>query len=366
MKKQLLCVTGLSPQVVTETLYALAMQATPWVPETIHIITTKEGAQRIKLMLLHPQTGWLNALRQEYQLPPIQLDDNTIHILQNSQGKQLEDIRTREDNETLADFITDIVRKLTRDNHSQLHVSIAGGRKTMGFYAGYAMSLFGREQDRLSHVLVSEPFESNRDFFYPSRQSRVIYTFDDNNRPLDTSKAEVSLAEIPFVRMRYLIPDNIIQDKNRFIDVVKQTQQAVGNRHVKISLPDNSLYINGERIKLQPQEFTLYLWLAERAKAQQPGIHWSQNASAPEYMRYYSKIMSTFSAHYERTEKKLQHGMDKDFFELNKAKVNQKIKQQLGKLKATPYLIQSIGKIPQTRYKLFGISLEPANIKIIS
>jgi CRISPR-associated protein (TIGR02584 family) len=28
-----------------------------------------------------------------------------------------------------------------------------GERKTMGFYVGYALSLFGRAQDRLSHVI---------------------------------------------------------------------------------------------------------------------------------------------------------------------------------------------------------------------
>jgi CRISPR-associated protein (TIGR02584 family) len=59
------------------------------------------------------------------------------------------------------------VRELTADPDCAIHASIAGGRKTMGFYLGYALSLFGRPQDRLSHVLVSSPFESNQNFFYP-------------------------------------------------------------------------------------------------------------------------------------------------------------------------------------------------------
>ena len=50
---------------------------------------------------------------------------------------------------------------------ASLHVSIAGGRKTMGFYVGYALSLFARDQDRLSHVLVPPSLESRQDFFYP-------------------------------------------------------------------------------------------------------------------------------------------------------------------------------------------------------
>ncbi|MBV5299598.1 MAG: TIGR02584 family CRISPR-associated protein, partial [Rhodoferax sp.] len=76
------------------------------------------------------------------------------------------DIRSPADNRAAADFITAQVRAITADSGCALHASIAGGRKTMGFYLGYALSLFGRPQDRLSHVLVSEPFESSYDFFY--------------------------------------------------------------------------------------------------------------------------------------------------------------------------------------------------------
>ena len=44
----------------------------------------------------------------------------------------------------IADAITALVRALTADPGSAVHASIAGGRKTMGFYLGYALSLFGR------------------------------------------------------------------------------------------------------------------------------------------------------------------------------------------------------------------------------
>ncbi len=40
-RRILLAVTGLTPQVVTETLYALACRPqTPWVPDEIHLVTT--------------------------------------------------------------------------------------------------------------------------------------------------------------------------------------------------------------------------------------------------------------------------------------------------------------------------------------
>ncbi len=83
--------------------------------------------------------------------------------------KPLMDIRTAEDTEVAADHITDHVRKLTRDQDSALYVSIPGSRKTPGLCTGSALSLYSRRQDRLSHVLVSAPYESLPDSFYLRR-----------------------------------------------------------------------------------------------------------------------------------------------------------------------------------------------------
>lgn len=179
-RRLLLAVTGLSPQVVTETLYALACnRQPPFVPTEIHLITTAEGRQRAELALLSEDPGWFHRLCKDYALPPIAFDASNIHTVEDDRGRPLDDIRSPEDNERLADRVTDLVRQLTADEQAALHVSIAGGRKTMGFYLGYALSLFGRPQDRLSHVLVSEPFESSWEFFYPTPYSRIITTRDN-------------------------------------------------------------------------------------------------------------------------------------------------------------------------------------------
>lgn len=61
----LLAVTGLTPQVVTETLYALQAQGEP-LPAAIHILTTAEGGQRAKLTLIND--GWLARFYNDYQL----------------------------------------------------------------------------------------------------------------------------------------------------------------------------------------------------------------------------------------------------------------------------------------------------------
>lgn len=138
----LLCVTGLSPQVVTETCFALVKQTpAPWIPTEIHVITTKAGADNARLNLLSEAKGWFHRLSVDYQLPPIRFDVHNIHVIKDRLGVALSDIRSQSDNEDAADFICQIVRDLTANTDSELHVSIAGGRKTMGYYLGYALSL---------------------------------------------------------------------------------------------------------------------------------------------------------------------------------------------------------------------------------
>lgn len=62
-RRILLAVTGLSPQIVTETLYALAVAREPaWVPSEIQIVTTLRGAEEARLNLLSESPGWFHRI----------------------------------------------------------------------------------------------------------------------------------------------------------------------------------------------------------------------------------------------------------------------------------------------------------------
>lgn len=230
-RRILLAVTGLTPQVVTETLYALACASEdPWIPDEIHLITTATGAENARLNLLPADKGWFHRLCRDYQLPPIHFPAENIHILRASDGAVLEDIRTQAQNTLAADFITETVRRLTSDEGSELHVSIAGGRKTMGYYLGYALSLYGRQQDRLSHVLVSDPYETNREFYYPTPYEHPIHSRrGDKEITIDARNAQVELAKIPFVRLRDGLPERLRQGKADFSQVVNAANRALEN-----------------------------------------------------------------------------------------------------------------------------------------
>ena len=175
-RRVLLMVTGRTPQVVTETLYALGRQDPPFLPTEVHLITTAEGAQDAKLALLDPDEGWFHKLVEEYGLSGIRFEADQIHCIRDASGRAVADIRSAAEHQACADLITAMVRDFTADEaDTTLHVSLAGGRKTMAYYLGNALTLFGRPQDRLSHVLVPPPYETNRAFFYPASKSRPLY-----------------------------------------------------------------------------------------------------------------------------------------------------------------------------------------------
>lgn len=204
----LVVVSGMSPQVLTETLYALAVQRTPpFLPTEIHLLSTSSGARHARLSLLDGDAHF-HRLCDDYALDAGVFGAAGIHALAGLDGRPLDDIRSAEDNEAAADFITGFIRDQTARADAAVHVSMAGGRKTMGYYAGYALSLYGRDQDRLSHVLVSEGFEGHRDFFYPTPSSTAIYR--EGKPALDASEARVELAEIPFVRLRDELPEDML------------------------------------------------------------------------------------------------------------------------------------------------------------
>ena len=82
-RRILLCVTGLSPQIVTETLYALAVtQAAPFIPTEIHLLATSDSAQKARKTLLHPDGGHFHALLKDYpQIGQPNFDENSIHVI---------------------------------------------------------------------------------------------------------------------------------------------------------------------------------------------------------------------------------------------------------------------------------------------
>jgi len=245
----------MSPAVITETLYGIAGRGEDW-PQALCIVTTSKGKERLWQGLV--EQGHLTALCQELGRPELPLSAEDILVVPDAAGAAVADARSAADHEAMADFIITVVRNLTGSDNRRIHASIAGGRKTMTFYLGYAMSLFGRHFDCLSHVLVSEGYENHPNFYYPTRATRIIRLPD--GRELDTRHAEVTLADIPFIRQRHLLP-SLLKDEGEKVsfrqtvelinlgqqpDDIRLTVDAPGQRLVLGSSADQNLRIEIE------------------------------------------------------------------------------------------------------------------------
>ena len=262
-KNILVCVAGATPQVITETIYALAAKSPPVYIEELYVITTAYGRRLIKEKLL--DEGILAQLVREYKLPPIRFTEESIIVIKDSAGNTLDDIRNDKDNESTGDIITDFIRKMSKREDIALHCSIAGGRKTMSFYLGSALQLFGRPQDRLYHVLVSPEFENNPDFFYPPRRPVRIRCRmpDGTERLLSTRNAEIHLADLPFVRLK----DKVWLEKKTFREFIREAEVsmrlAISHLPLRLKLRERLLFIGDIKIPLPPMLLSLYALFAE-------------------------------------------------------------------------------------------------------
>jgi CRISPR-associated protein (TIGR02584 family) len=297
-RRVLLCAAGLTPQIVTETLYALAVTPErgrdPFIPTEIHVVTTTVGAKRIQLELLRAHEGQFFRLCTDYGLDAatIRFDPSTLHVMSNG-NTALDDITTVEDSTAAADFIVSKVRELTLDSNCALHVSLAGGRKTMGYLIAYGLSLFGRPQDRLSHVLVTADFESHPDFFFPPKTSRVLHTRQArprDDKPIDTADAEIVLAEMPFVRMRDGLDPSLLDGSASYSEIIERAQRAQRAPLMELNLTDRVVLCAGIPVHLGWKEFTLLVLLARRIVDRLPPLTALKAGNAKDFAETFRRI----------------------------------------------------------------------------
>lgn len=255
----LFLVTGMSPQIITETVWALACdpnKTDKWIPDEIHVLSTEDGLNQIRATLFDEQV--FAKLKSDYPvLTHTKFDKESLHVF-SKDGIALKDLKTPADNELAADMICQKVREFTQDDNVNLHVSIAGGRKTMGFYAGYALSLYGRSQDRMSHVLVDSDYESAIGFYYPTVSDYFVEQRFTGKR-FNAKDAKIWLANIPFVRMRFSInQDDIIANKD-FSTVVEMINLSLQPIQLTLDGKRKTVAIQDKTCKLTPKEFSLYL-----------------------------------------------------------------------------------------------------------
>lgn len=254
----LIFVAGSTPQIITETIQGLSRQSSPVYATEIHIITTLLGHQRIYNSLIKDKV--LQHMCIDLSIPPIPDNQVYFHIPLSDQGSQLDDIRSERENEIIGDLITSLVRQLAGRADTRLHCSIAGGRKTMSFYLGAALQLFGRPQDRLYHALVSPEFESNpRFFFIPTVPVDISGRAPDGTAvTLNTANAAITLAELPFIRLG----GSVGFKGASFVEMVAEGQRSIDTAtlqpEVLLDLSERTITIARTQLELIPTQLMLY------------------------------------------------------------------------------------------------------------
>lgn len=375
-RRILLMVTGRTPQVVTETLYALCVrQKPPLIPTEVHLVTTAEGAQDARLALLAPDTGRFHRLCNDYALSGIGFTPEQIHVIRDAEGRPVDDIRMKAEHEACADLITEKVRAFTADDDAALHVSLAGGRKTMTYYLGNALTLFGRPQDRLSHVLVPPPFESNPEFFYPTPYDHPLYS-NRLERWFDAKDAEVTLADIPFVRLRNSLPSrfkSLEEGQASFTEVVAATQQVFEPPTVTLDFREKGLHLaDGRFIALSGADLAFYAWLARRALSRAPAVRIpskDQRRWKPPEREEYATYLHEYNAEAERTdlrdgtgtELRAAGAMTYAFFHQRKSSIRECLEEAIGPL-AEAYAVKAI---EAGRPAGYGLDIDRERIEIV-
>ena len=378
-KEIFIFVTGTSPQVITETIYALSNYHPPIFPDEIFIITTSLGKKAIKDSLLAKNI--LTNLINEFNLPQIKIEENSILVPKNKQGKEIEDICTEEDNEAIGDLITSLIKEKTQDNSVRLHCSIAGGRKTMSFYLGSALQLFGRPWDKLYHVIVSPEFECHPDFFYKPKIDRDIQIISRSGEKLtmNTSEAKIILAELPFIRLRGKIG---LKGKT-FRELVNECQKEIDISSIQpdltVNLAERTICFGEYLFRLSPS--LLFVFVAFLKQKAERCLHPTKiycldcrdcfiellEIFSPENLansfKEYSKIIGNSPLKAKEFLEKWPSGFPVELSRQYISKINLEFKKNIDNENLLSFLkISSIKIYASSRY---GIKLEKSKISII-
>lgn len=285
----LLSVTGMSPAVLTETVWALAFPADrdrlPIIPDRVIALTTTVGRDAITQQLFGPDCIW-ESLRKAVLGSRHSIDSrlcfgttgDCVKIFTRKSGgrtTELKDISTEAENTAVADFITDELWGHVEKPGTRLIASISGGFKTMSALFFACMSLLGRKDDLITHVLVNAPYDTVLDprFFFPAQLRQELRDRDGHLHL--AHQARLRLGFVPFVPLQDLLEK--YTKPRSYSDLVERCRGNL-SRHVRqpvrlrLVVSRRQVQVNQVTLTLAPQPFLFLLFLADRALRAEPPL----------------------------------------------------------------------------------------------
>ena len=256
---------GMTPAVLTETVWALAHQKPAVVPDEIVVITTATGKRNLQRDVM--VSGIWKQMCEDLRKAKIAvagkliLGSTSFQVIPDAQGNEIDDLRTGEDNLRAADTMLKTLRQYTDSSDTVVLASIAGGRKTMSALLLSCMSLVGRPEDKVYHVLTAPEFDGPMEppFFYPKKG--VTYKSRKTEETYKSRNDAIELFEVPFVRMGGLYREKYKKNMPSYRGLVNQIQSEI-EPAIEIDVENSVVKIGGQSIRLRAPELATLLILA--------------------------------------------------------------------------------------------------------
>ncbi len=260
---------GMSPAVLTETVWALAHQKPSIVPNEIVVITTSTGKKNLQRDVM--ESGVWKQMCEDLRKEKIDvagklvLGSTSLQVIPDAQGNEIDDLRTGEDNLRAADFMLKTLRQYTDSSDTVVLASIAGGRKTMSALLLSCMTLVGRPEDKVYHVLTVPQFEGRMDppFFYPKKG--VTYK-NAKGEVCKCSHEAIELFEVPFVRMGGVYKEKYKKSMPSYQGLVNQVQSSIAHK-IEIDAWNGRVTVDGQPVRLGAADFAALLVVVRKRKA---------------------------------------------------------------------------------------------------
>ncbi len=267
-KVVLITVVGMSPAVVTETIWGLHIEHPDLVPDEVKVCTTRTGWEKLESMLLKQKEKMSVWKMLEHKLrKKIKLSK---YIFEDDQGCELIDIVTSTDQNLVADQLLRVIRSYKNPELEicRLVASIAGGRKSMSALMYAAMCLGASSDDIITHVLADEKVTSCTEFFFPEQEKQQL--INRTGEDFTAAQVKIDLAEIPFVPLVSLVKGADFETGGSFSRLMGRAREHITQLYpedvkIRISTSDCKVIINGESLELPPRQYMLMAIMAMHA-----------------------------------------------------------------------------------------------------
>ena len=380
MKNILLISSGLSPQVITESLYYYQQRKNPLTIHEIHVITALSGAKLIEEELFNGPCWYFKYL-DDYGIKKdaINFNEENVHVLKDQNGKPLEDLLTITANSAAITQIFSIVEKLTDNPENRIIANVAGGRKTMSVFLGQAMQFYGKEHDLLTHVIIDDKYFRLSDFYYPPPKKLIRKV---GSKTVDYSKIKIHLNELPYIRLKPALGTLLSHTNGKdLFQLVSKAEKHIYDlvKPVKIEVDkDYIIKINNESISLPKKDLAIYTSFLSlinngyKEEGKDLGFISVENILEMNfldiYMNYYKSFYSSNNIYIDREIERISDKNQRikfftmQWFQQTRSKINRKLKKHLPPHLYAVCQIISSGKYGDTSY---GIALKNTDNIII-